>query len=383
MIKCLWISLAIELSSGLLAVPDKGAPRAELGARELLERLRDSYQRTEALDVTYEMSNVVDSAATPATAGAAREDFYLRRRVVFHRPDNLLIESAHGSSRADPSHDWHRTIHALSDRALIQYEPLHRVWKESTVDRSQALPSTLHGEFLFVALGLWPLDNRAAPRVNGAPYMVTDLVADPGYRVVHDRQRSVAGIWCHVVEKTGADVLSLRAQGEECFLMRRETYDSLHGALMQDIRLEGHRRLPSGIRIPGRIVNVQYDYRAPTPELRRRKVVHSEWKLIEVGAGVPPDRVFHPAPPPGAVSIGADGIVRQIAPGGRDLMVDVVAAARGNNPMAGEAGATWPRMSTLLVSMAAILVALVMVSRIPDSYSSWNLRDEGKRGNGK
>jgi hypothetical protein len=228
------------------------------------------------------------------------------------------------------------------------------------------LPGSLPGEFLIHATGVWPLDERPAPQMEGCPLVLRDIVKSKQPSFVRKQQEQRDGVWCHVVEFPGRQCLWIDTR-RSFTLIARETRDIQSGHLVERIQLGGHREVKPGVWFPAWIQNTQFDHLAKTPEGRQRKVIDSTIKLLDVRVNedVSP-RVFQFVPSPGALWLDPpDGRPAQTSPDGEELLDHYVGWSRRS----GRYEKPSLTVRSKLLPFGAVLVLLAGAETL-----SWTLR---------
>lgn len=302
------VFLALEATQGMLPAEDS---ETDDSARRFMEMLRAADQRLASLSLTYRAD--YDSEAYPPGTCLIREIRAKRPHFLYHR-------TAHGHDRLDWRDDrLTQCTHLVDDEWVTEF-PFNRSYSRGELDNGDSLPGTLQVEFLFLALGWWPFDDREPPRINGAKFMIREIVDAVGYRVSPQRVQ-VAGIVCRVLEnpKSGDRIAVDPVRG---IILARELRDPESGHTMQRFELTDHIACNGGVWIPREIRNMRYTLGAKGEPSRLE--TDATFVLSEIRVNDVADREFAWSPRPGSIELSSDGSYRQVVQGGVDHCDEIV-----------------------------------------------------------
>jgi hypothetical protein len=337
------------------ALSDAEPPKATCTAQQLRAGLLATAEKIKSLSVVYESEAYAPEFSPPGT--------YLHREVVVKSPCSLHHVSAHGHATLDWQDDPYQQRAYVSEDHFFNEFPVNRKYSEGHLEPADGLPGTLADEFFFRATGIWPLERRRAPRPLGGPYMLREVAKGEEFSSVRPRQELVDGRWCHVLEWPGKDRLWLDTE-RGCALLQRETVSSRQDVLAQRIELGGHTEAAPGIWLPHWVVNIQFDYEAPTEEGRHRKVIDARHNILRAEVNQVDDRAFVFRPKPGSLTNDKTGpLPVQAQAGGLDHLANLEKWLRKYAP------SRWPRarasapLGAVLFVPTAIFIALCEVQR--------------------
>ena len=327
-------------------------PPPTLTANELRMELQLAQARIRSIHViTRGNGKMFDTSRPPG--------LHTRREIAVKAPSSLFHHGAHGHDQMD----WHDD--QLQQRAYVTANHTHNEWPRKRIYASFAypaddvLPGSLQGEMYFTLTGLWPLDSRPTPKLEGRPYMLRDVAASEDYSTVRPHLEKVDGHWCHVLEAKGLDTLWLDTARSVC-LMARETFDGDTHRQRNRIELGGYQEVAQDVWLPSWIHNVQYDYTAQTDEQSKRRIVDSRITITEASANDVEDDVFQFHPRPGSLSYDPNdpkSQLKQTETGGLDYLDEMVAWIERHHYPDGQ-----PRSESWLGHLAGTLALLVILS---------------------
>ena len=332
------------------AIADDGAPRATLSASQVRSGISQAQARIVAFRITYEITY-------PSEEGWPLGG-YLRRTTAAKSPHFFFHETAHGHNALPWQDDPRlRRCYIVGDHASDEWVN-YRSYNHTQLLPSEGLPGSMPDESLVHATGMWPLDGRPAPRFEDRPIVLREIAENEKYKVVRSLQEQCDGRWCHVLEYPGRDCLWIDAH-RGFALMAKETRDTNFGHLIERIELGGHREIKPEIWLPTWIRNIQYDFKAKTPEGRQQKVIDSKLKLltVQINEDVSAD-VFRFVPPAGALWLNPPGGEPvQTSPGGEEHLDHLVEWARKYGPSERLQASTTAKV----LPFGCALVALVLL----------------------
>jgi hypothetical protein len=265
--------------------------------------------------------------------------FYVHRTLAARYPDSCLYRGAKGPVDHRKWQDgvgnteWKE--HPFQDWVLVTSErnywgkPWNREFGEFPLTRDSPLPDKMRSELLFFALGWWTFQGRPSPQLEGGiPRSIPDIIRSGRYAIAAQQERC-DGVWCHVLEDPGRDRLWIDC-ARPFAIVAREVSDPTTGAAMARVEMTGHREEKPGVWVPREIHHIAFNYRAPTPEGWRERLVDSQVRILEVRLNEDVDAaLFQPPPlPPGALRHLSPGRYEQVEPGGFDHMDHVAAWLR-------------------------------------------------------
>ncbi len=91
----------------------------------------------------------------------------------------------------------------------------------------------------------------------------------------------------------------------------------------------GHKEVSAGVWVPAWIRNIHYDYLAPAPELRNRRLQDTRLEIVRADVNSVSDDEFRFILPPGALKLnGLDETPVQTVPGGEEHLDNLVEWSR-------------------------------------------------------
>ena len=265
--------------------------------------------------------------------------FYAHKTLAARFPDSCLYRGAKGPVDSEKPRDgvasrsWRN--HPFQDWMLVTStrnywgRPWNREFSDLTLARDAPLPAKIQGEVLFLALGWWTFQDRPSPRLGGdIPRSIPDIIRSKRYAIAA-QQELRDGVWCHVLEDPARDRIWI-----DCVrpfaIVAREIADITTGAKIAQIEMSGHREDKPGIWVPREIHHIQFNYRAPTPEGWRERLIESRVRILDVRLNEDVDEgLFRLGPmPPGALWHFPEGRYEQVEPGGFDHMDHLAAWLR-------------------------------------------------------
>jgi hypothetical protein len=287
---------------------------ATLTTEELRQRLLEANARVRAWYVEYESARE-DSTGKPAVS-------YMHRVVAAKAFDRFFLWNTHGAPWLDWREDPDQQRLFLASGTAITDEAFHRVFRVSPWAADATVPGSAKREFLFVALGWWPLDKRLPPMPGDLPTVLPAVARSPKY-VASSRQELVQGRWCHILEYPGRDRLWLDCE-RNCVIVAREAFDE-KGLLRQRIESSRYREVLSGIWVPFEFRNIHFDPARPNPRVENGvKTLDSVLRVIDVRLNDQvTDGVFRFEPLPGSIRI-ENNRIQQELPGCADYLDKVV-----------------------------------------------------------
>lgn len=348
-----WVlAVGLGLHVGARVAPAQTPPKAVCSAGELRARLQEAQQLLRSLHVVYRAEG--ESLGDDAPPG-----LYVRREIVVKAPCSLFHHGTHGHDQIPWRDDPLQQRACVTPGRAYNEFPFKRVYVAYALPPDVRLPGTLQTELFFLLTGLWPLDSRPTPKLQGRPYMLRDVAASEDYSIVRPRQEEIDGRLCHVLEQQdGLDRLWLDVDRGTC-LVARETFDSDTGRQRERIELGGHREVAPGIWLPSWIQNVQYDYAARSEEQSKRRIVDSRITLIKISANDVDDAAFQFRPAPGSLSYDPDdpdSSLQQTEPGGLDYLDDLSGWLSRYFPAASTVGGDWLGYAGYLAALPFLLV---------------------------
>jgi hypothetical protein len=265
--------------------------------------------------------------------------FYAHKTLAARFPDGCLYRGAKGpvdvekprdgvantSWRDHPFQDWMLVTSARS----CWGRSWNREFSDLTLARDAPLPAKMQGEVLFLALGWWTFPERPSPRLAGdIPRSIPDIIRSKRYAIAA-QQELRDGVWCHVLEDPGRDRIWIDC-ARPFAIVAREIADIATGAKIVQVEMSGHREDKPGIWVPRAIHQIQFNYRAPTPEGWRERLIDSRLRILDVRLNEDVDEGLFQLgpPPPGALWHFPAGRYEQVKPGGFDHMDHLAAWLR-------------------------------------------------------
>jgi hypothetical protein len=293
-------------------------------------------------------------------AGGFPPGSYLHRIVAAKAPYYYFHHNSHGHDRLDWSDDPLQQNTYVTGSAFFTETSIYRQYFTGELKPNDPLPGSMPAELFLAASGLWPLDDRPAPRLQGEPSMLCEVSASAAYSRVRPNQELCDGRWCHVLERPG--YASLWIDSERGFaLVAREDYNRANGALTERIESLGHREIRPGIWMPTRLHKVQYDHGAGTMSDRLRKTTDVSVEIQVVRVNDVETALFEYVPLPGAYQVAPEP-QGQSVPGGQDLIADL--ARWVNNQLRVSGGvdpATRAKVEGFDPSYSPLYVAAVLI----------------------
>ena len=277
---------------------------------ELLEGLRAVDEKAQSWYIEYESDEQNHPGAPPGGR--------LYRVVAAIAPDRYY----HYSAKHTDEYSWHedplRQRLIINGACVVSERPFDRMFRIRRLNPKDGLPGTAPEEFLFMALGWWPLREWAPPkRLPNGPCVLRDVVHSGGY-AVREAQELVGDRWCHVLE---SDYDRLWADSaRRGVLLRREVLDPENGAVLQRIEMRDHAEVSTGIWVPMTFVNAVFG----EPHTSSDDTTESTLRVVAVKVNEPlPNGLFEYKPRPGSIQFHADGHVEQAVPAGTEHLDDI------------------------------------------------------------
>lgn len=188
------------------------------------------------------------------------------------------------------------------------------------------LPPEIDTEILTGILAWWPFETRPVPMLfEGEPCTIPQIVKSKNYRVTSTREQ-----WndrqCCVFESIGHDKLWLDRE-RNCAINAREIYDPASGRLMCRYEHFDHREEIPQVWVAHRILRktVRPARQSKTTESEVDTVQEHVWTIIDIQLNEnTPEEMFAPLPMrPGAVEVQNNGEMKQVLPGGVELLDDL------------------------------------------------------------
>lgn len=280
-------------------------------AAQLREAIRGVNDRISAWFVEY--GQVASNGAAP--------DGAIHRLVAARFPHDLYHWSTKGTSRVKWQDDPLQQRLVIAKDQMFWELPMKRFFNRRSIAGHDELPGSMPNEVLWPVLGWWPFESWPTPKLGGEhPYLLVDVAKSREYQLRQD-QALCGGVPCHVLECPGRGTLWFDANRDGC-LMAREFYDKESGATIQHLAMSSHKELQPGIWCPMEFQNVVFDYKAPTEERRKRRLVDARFRVLNVKLNEDvPDELFEiPEPKPGSIQFFDDGSFEQAVPGGYDYL---------------------------------------------------------------
>lgn len=168
---------------------------SELSATEVQQALLHLNERIRGWYIVYDSVPQNDPSNPPGA--------FLRRTVAAYSPSSFY----HGSAKAIDAYaleeDPFQECLTLSSDAAIVHHPRNQSFRRIKSASTDPLPDAWESEFIFLALGWWPLDSRQRPGASSGQAIVLPDVARSHDYVVRPFQEQVNGRWCHVLERPG------------------------------------------------------------------------------------------------------------------------------------------------------------------------------------
>ena len=223
------------------------------------------------------------------------EDFPLgtfpKRIVAASRPYYYFHETAHGSDALPWSDDIRRRRCVVMRDRVYDYWVNDRAFNETPQWSFEApLPGSMPGEPVMLAVGIWPLTSRPAPRRGGHPIMLVDVAKDLAY-VLSKQTEVIADRSCHVLTKEGVDQLWLDLD-RGCSLIARDLYDLKTGRRFLRHELGDHREIEPGIWMPGYFRTLRYHHHAENADQQDDILSDLRFKIMGVSINDVPDSLF-------------------------------------------------------------------------------------------
>lgn len=310
--------LLLWLAGLCLAVP--GMPvawgeeplAAVLSADQLKARILEEQSKIRSIFVVYQ----TEPGAYPKPRNPPGT--YLRRVLAAKAPDRMYYVNSHGFDGLDWQEDPGYQRWYLKEQGWFCESPVNRTYITGGPLRPKdKLPGDLGEDIFFLATGLWLFDQQQAPQLEGQPIVLREVAANPKYNTVRPRQELVDGRWCHVLENEGIERLWIDIE-HGCALIARETDYGNPRVLAQRLESTRHREAAPGVWLPGRIRNIQYNWRARTQTERTQKRSDVAALVLDARANDVDDGIFEFKPGPGALDVSRVTVPVQTQPGGLD-----------------------------------------------------------------
>lgn len=313
-IVCIVFSNALAMSDDAVLLPSTPA---------ILEALNNACQRITAFEIEYQAVEPSDSA-------------YIHRQLAVRGPDRCYFRTAKAAMSADVAagaigdewrRDYFQEVFILANEKRLRILPVSRQYEDDAWPATRRLPSKINYEFLFAALGWWPLVSRPFPEsANGARLVIPDIVRSGEYQV-DPKVETERGIACCVLESPGRDRIVLDPRRGYAFVSR-EFYDPTSSRPVQRIEMSNHKEVVTGIWMPFHFRNIYYDM---DTEVAAR-VIEKDASIVVISAHVGKlsnTGYFQFDIQPGMLSVSDDATYEQCVPGGVSAIEDAVSCARG------------------------------------------------------
>jgi hypothetical protein len=275
-------------------------PRSTLPV--LVRRVIERGSKITALSAVY--SEIAEDGSFPSAG--------LRRHVAASRDPCLFFrDNAHWSGRLSWQDDALRKLTYLNSARLVFYRPSD---ESVFINQAGELPDVISNEFLFHALIWWPFDRKWTPKVQGVPWNAEAIFESHQCLVGNTAEQREN---CKVTPVDVKDVGTFWiAPDRGAAIMGWIIRDPKSGYDVEQIELGGWRRCRDDLWMPTTIRNIQRDFRASRPELRRRTVVDTRFRIDELKVNEDVDRAVFTFNAP-------TGTVRMEETAGKVKVVDV------------------------------------------------------------
>lgn len=297
----LFIVVSIETASG-------SEPQKCVSAEDICHQLNDVNRRINSLFVTYQSDVETDNGGDNMVKGG-----YLRRTVAVLRPGYFLHWNAHGSVSLSWENDPFQQQLFVNLTKWHNVNPINNSFSAGELRPDEPLPGSAPNEFYFSVTGLWPMD-RPAPRFNGEPYLIPDIVASGLYTAVRPEREWVHDRLCHVLERPTRDYLWVDS-ARPGTLVAREVF-SEDGVRLQRFELHGHTEVCPGVWLPKYIRNQQFSRDAKLNETRPR--LDAKFTVLEMSANAVDVQLFNWTPQAGSLQLRPGEAPTQVIPGGAE-----------------------------------------------------------------
>lgn len=215
-------------------------------------------------------------------------------------------------------YDPYQSILIINGQDVVRCNPWSRQFGRETLAPDHSLPAEAILDATYLGLGLWPTAGLSPPSyISGTPVTLAQVVSNHAY-TVQPRQEDINGRWCHVLELAGRDRLWVDVD-HGGVLMKREILEPRNGRIAQKIIMDECAMVAPHIWWPMRISNTVFDPFATSTEVHVRATGMFQVVQVELNEDVDP-KLFDFQPGPGYLQIFNVNDVRQVVPGGEELM---------------------------------------------------------------
>lgn len=245
------------------------------------------------------------------------------RLVVATSDDQLRYFVGHPDERLGV--DWKNEPFNLDMRVregqLIKYRVFNRMVEFAELRRGAVVPDPIGRDALFFFFPSWPLRGYPAPRIGdaGMILVVSEAVGSDHYEAVPGGQ-SIGQEFCKLFRsKKGVDDIWLSESKEFCIMKRRWSVDS-NKTTIGELTTNHVAELAPGLWAP---TEVEIAYHLDRPGEARRTIRRTRTRIMrcEFDKSVSP-RALDLALPPGTIETTPAGGIRQLSPGGTELLLE-------------------------------------------------------------
>jgi hypothetical protein len=368
--------------------PTPSAPRATLTLDQIRDGVARSQRQLRSLWVEY-------SATGYTKDGERAPEPLIFYAVVAARGVYRFSDTAHSRNRDGWQTNLERNVIFFTGKTLDVFYPAQLWFETSRKNAQSAHALKIKGEFFLDCLGWWPPDDlTVAPRVDGRPYFLHDVLTRPSYGVLSPAvvagglaavrekleppefrvlpvQEQVDGAWCHVIDQPGHNRMWIDpAVGFG--VRRRERYEGAPTTLSARCELSDFRET-SGVWFPWKVRRTVYRASARTRAANSLER-YAEGVVVKAEENQTSEEFFHFQPPAGTLIQDRDtGNTTQV-PGGLSFLDGVIKRTAERTGGAAKTLSArfavpdgWEEWAALLAVSILVIVNLWLVWRL----SSW------------
>lgn len=346
-----WLTVAAALGLGSLSVARSAVAAEAPAATHTIAEIRDAYSRSRERLRSFEVEIV---SRTPISPDDPKRLLTLRR-IIAIRGSACYIDSKHSTAAYPEALDLRRSEIYFDGKVLHKYRPplLHCTTYTQDIEAS-SIPARWN--FVVECLAWWPPDDPQGPPSGSDDFFLHEALANLECRVL-PRQEAIDGVWCHVVQRPGADKFWL----DEAIGFHPRRRERLHGhpsVNAMTFELSDYREESPGVWIPRKMHRAIYNPRVGDAPGKTAPTEDAEAAVVRVAVNRVPMERFQLRPRPGMlIEDAATHEVRQV-PGGLDFIDTVVELARRRARIAARGGRS---LSSLSVVTPAALIATIAV----------------------
>lgn len=332
-------------------LPATEPPVAHHSLQNIVQRIDLKRQCMRSLFADYIVTDL-NSEGPRAVAESSRHLIAARGPMRF--AENIH-RTPHGGSQLDLNHFFSY----YTGRSLDLFYVQQRFYEKSEELAETNFSWKLRGAFPLECLGWWPPDDDTeSPPIHGRPFFLHEALILPEYKL-KSHQEMVEGVWCHVIERPGADKLWFDL-AMDCALRRREIYSDDSGDLAICYELNEYRNAGDNIYLPFSLRRVVYDGRDRGESKQAKVLLAAHCRILDMQVNQVSDEMFRFVPPPGTLVKNADSGETSQLPGGLDFLDQVIETARQLMIVNGQITPATSRSESQLVAVMLVVLLIVL-----------------------